>query len=259
MNYTYMICPKCRNKLIEENKLESNAKQICPICGNQLVIALWGEQKIDDTIYKIILNDKPILWDTSIDGLKEGLTRYDFDVDVDELVQKLEFGNGDEILFEGDAIHTYFFMEALDCMIAFYHVIPEFPFQRSIEPDLALCPECGSKTVEKLEEIKDDSDCLRQGWFCECCKEWLTSCNIPKEELGDDIYKLIFSVSELNIQENNIEKEQLINKIKNSQSKKIQEDEIIISDNTSGIFSYLVLLKDIHINYKIEPPFPYAI
>ena len=94
MNYTYMICPKCRNKLIEENKLESNAKQICPICGNQLVIALWGEQKIDDTIYKIILNDKPILWDTSIDGLKEGLTRYDFDVDVDELVQKLEFGNG---------------------------------------------------------------------------------------------------------------------------------------------------------------------
>ena len=51
----------------------------------------------------------------------------------------------------------------------------------------------------------------------------------------------------------------LINKIKNSQSKKIQEDEIIISDNTSGIFSYLVLLKDIHINYKVEPPFPYAI
>lgn len=259
MHYDYMICPKCRNRIVEQNEQEINNKQICPICGNQFVTAFWGEQKIDDTIYKIILKHQPIIWDTSIDSLKKGLEGHDLAIDADTLIQKLESGNEGEVLFEGDAIHAYFFMEALDCMIAFYSVIPKFPFHRSIEPDMALCPLCGSKTVEKLEQIENDKDYLTHGWFCESCQMWLTSCNMPKKELNGCIYKLTLSESELNIQENSIKKEQLINKIKDSRSTKIQEDEITISDNTPGILSYLVLLKEMHIDYKVEPPFPYAI
>lgn len=58
MEYAYVICPKCWDKLIEVEKKEDLSiyeQSRCPNCGTRFGLALLGENKIDNSFYKVII------------------------------------------------------------------------------------------------------------------------------------------------------------------------------------------------------------
>lgn len=57
MEYTYIICPKCMNGLIERKEADAHKAIYCLKCGNKLVPALYGEKRIDQTKYKMTMNE----------------------------------------------------------------------------------------------------------------------------------------------------------------------------------------------------------
>ena len=52
------------------------------------------------------------------------------------------------LFIEGMVLFTFLLMNALTDAGFCYTVTPEFPFESFIYPDIALCPTCGTPTVE---------------------------------------------------------------------------------------------------------------
>lgn len=168
MHYAYVMCPKCRDKFVAvENleALEARDKRRCPTCNNQYVFALLGEQEIDDTIYMITLDNSENFAD--IEQLRKRLNRESFD--SEKIMCNLENGHMDSVIYRGDVLFTFLLMNALTDAGFCYTVTPEFPFESFIYPDIALCPTCGTPTVEKpVPESPQD-----MGFYCEKCNEWV--------------------------------------------------------------------------------------
>lgn len=165
MHYAYVMCPKCKNEFIAvENleELEVHDKRRCPTCNNHYVLALLGEQEIDNTIYTIIFNNRNFY------SIKEQLRkRLDGELfNVEEIMPESEHEIMDSVIYRGDVLHAFLFMNALTDAAISYTITPEFPFEMCIYPDIALCPTCGTPTVEKTESEST-------GFYCEKCNEWV--------------------------------------------------------------------------------------
>lgn len=173
MEYVYMICPKCMSGLIEKKEAaERNIKQ-CVQCGNKLVPALYGKKKIDNTIYKMVMNGEIFAFEDPFPAFRKEVQKGNFDVDT--LVHRLETGGEGSLLYEGDAYHTYLLMLALDRTVIVLNgctVTPKFPFTFAVEPMVALCPACGSETAEKLITDRPDRE-DEIGYYCEKCNQWV--------------------------------------------------------------------------------------
>lgn len=72
MLYTFNLCPKCKDKLIEQDVAKEEDYKViyCPNCGSAMEPALSGEEKAEDTTYKIVLNNVRILHNRSDKCLK---------------------------------------------------------------------------------------------------------------------------------------------------------------------------------------------
>ena len=168
--YAYVMCPKCKDKFLETEKYDFFDERHCPKCGNRFVLALLGEEQIDNTIYKIILDGSPFLDSKIIKYLKESLEKYNFD--VGDVMQKIKNWEDGSVIYEGDALHTYLLMHILGIPELCYIVTPEFPYKRSMAPHIALCPDCGNETIEKKQKRDNTKDYIKKGRFCEHCNKW---------------------------------------------------------------------------------------
>ena len=176
--YAYVMCPKCKDQFLETDKYNFFDERHCPKCGNRYVLALLGEKSIDDTVYKITFDGSPFLDNKVIKYLEEKLEEYHFD--VDDMMQKIKNWEEGNVVYEGDTLHTYLLMDILGIHELCYIVTPEFSYKRSMAPHIALCPDCGSETVEKEEKTDDMKGCFNKGRFCEHCNKW-TVCFLVSE------------------------------------------------------------------------------
>lgn len=222
----------------------------CLKCGSKLVLAYVSDKKADDTVYKIIL---------------EGITKHEQNenqcietimkiggFDRNEALEKIDTENS--IIFEGNLSDTYINMSLLDDIgIVRYTVSPSIPYSRVICYD--ICPECGCETIEKMEEIDGLKNYVKQGMFCEHCNDWVIFCSVNKMNMDDTIYTLVFSVDKINGKEN----EELLTIIENLHDKDVVDDKIVICDKANTIYNILQRIEAIHINYEVDPPFPYEI
>ena len=120
----------------------------------------------------------PFLDNKVIKYLEEKLEEYHFD--VDDMMQKIKNWEEGNVVYEGDTLHTYLLMDILGIHELCYIVTPEFSYKRSMAPHIALCPDCGSETVEKEEKTDDMKGCFNKGRFCKHCNKW-TVCFLVNE------------------------------------------------------------------------------
>ena len=162
--HIYEICPRCMDALIERKQSFKDQDSInyCPKCGHKLEEALLGN-KIDDTAYKIILNDTDRLTDHMNRKnrflkvlMKMGNLTYE------EAMEKCKTKNS--VIFEGDAKDIYLNLDPIRGFTPYIHytVVPEFEYAQFATPFYSICHTCGSDTIDK-----------EGGIFCEKCNEWL--------------------------------------------------------------------------------------
>lgn len=257
MYYGYDICPKCKNKLIERREAQENKTEFakysgndCFVCGEKMVLACVGEKKIDNTIYKITLEEVFNCKENEENYIKTIMKIGNFDV----ATARNKLNAQGSIIFEGDFFNTYKNMELLDDIGSFvYNVTPPFSFTRFVYH--VVCPVCGGKTIEKTEEMQDLKNYVKKGIFCESCNDWVLQCSINKMNIDDTIYNIMISFRGIECKE----KEEVLNIVEDLQNKKVSKDEIIVCDKANIIYEILQKLEAININYKIAPPFPYEI
>ena len=188
--FIYEMCPHCMNKLIERKQPMEDMESVnfCPECGRKLAMACFGEQKADNTVYKIVLNDASVSdYENRRNKFLSALMKmggFNFREAIEKYTMK------DSVIFEGDVSSIYINMAVLDGYTPDIHytVVPRFPMERLIGPFYSICPTCGSDTIHKTVEIDNPPDCIEEGIFCEKCNEWVMHTVVPKE---DDIEMLM--------------------------------------------------------------------
>lgn len=196
MYFGYDICPKCKNMLIERDESNENINAFkeysgrrCLICGSRLVLACVGDEKIDETTYKIIINNEAILdKEELVDILKK------LNISIPTVIHS----DKKSIIFEGTADDVYIKINILDDTKIKYTVEPKFPFTKFIFNKVCLCSKCGSETVQKIQEEKHSKAQIIKGFYCENCNEWIIYNSFSKLQLDDKIYQLVFSLIDIN-------------------------------------------------------------
>lgn len=180
--HIYEMCPRCKDALIERKQSfeERDSVDYCPKCGHKLEWALLGG-KIDDTTYKIILNDTSFTEHNKRIRFLEILKKIG-NLSFSETMEK--YKTKDCLIFEGDVCKTYVNMSLLDDFTPDIHytVVPDFPLERLVNPFVSICPTCGSDTIHKTEDMDVPPNYVNDGFFCEKCNEWVMVAAIPKEE-----------------------------------------------------------------------------
>lgn len=165
MAYIYEMCPHCLDELIERKQPMEDLDSInyCPKCGKKMVWAIGCKQKIDDTIYKIILKDASHLTDhlNKKNKFLEEVMKMG-NITYEEAVEKCKAKNC--LIFEGNTKEVYIKMNILDSFTPQirYKVVPDILFERFCDPFISICPTCGSDVVDR-----------EGGTFCEKCNEWV--------------------------------------------------------------------------------------
>lgn len=104
MKFFYELCPKCKDKLVEQivGDFQEYTASSCPNCGGEMEFVLLGKKRATDTTYKIILNE---INDMGI--WKERCIKIIMEIsnlDEDEVLKKMNTRNS-EIFREIYSIH----------------------------------------------------------------------------------------------------------------------------------------------------------
>lgn len=258
MYYGYDICPKCKDRLMErcqENeKFERYSGEKCDKCGSKLRLALIGEKRVDETIYEITVSPWHI--NNKNKCVQAIMELYNCEYSVAE--KKME--TKETVLFKGDILHVYLTMEWLCELYGIddFDVSPEFPFLRIAYID---CPDCGGDTCYKIAESEKEGYMLT-GYFCENCNSWVANNYTPKINLDETKYKVTFSLQEIDREEDEKIKEQVEEVkelISRCSERKIRQNEIMIRACADEIHMILQDLEALHVDYNIEPRYPYPV
>lgn len=258
MEYAYVICPKCWDKLIEVEKKEDLSiyeQSRCPNCGTRFGLALLGENKIDNSFYKVIIKKKWGLDKKRADIITKDLNKAHFNAEA--VMESINNGTQGTIIYEGDVLHTYLF----ECVfIGFescieFEIVPRFPY-KIFHPEYFLCPKCGAEVISRQEPYDRIKGWFVDGLFCENCNEWTLGLTVIHDDTG---YKLVFSYKKLESIEDNSVKRGIMNRLKSVQEKKIQGDQMIVHSNSEGVIEIVPFLRTAGLTYDIEPPFPHKI
>lgn len=257
MYYGYDICPKCKDRLIVRNECKEHINDfskcsgdICDRCGNKLVLACAGDKEEDDTIYKIVLED---ILNNNEKSKCIGTIMKMLNCDSN-LVKEAIYGQND-FCITGNFLNTYLYMEILDDAGILYNVIPEFPFQRFIYPQVCLCPDCGKETSEKIESADGTEGYLKEGIYCEHCKDWVMYRMVDKREVDRTVYQLEIFWEGIDKET----REKIETNINNLTEKERDKDRLVVYGMAMAIFEVLQKLEKQSIGYKVSPPFPYEI
>lgn len=234
MRYIFDLCPKCKDKLIEQtvDDFQEYSETCCPNCGSRMDGVLSGNKKADDTIYKISLNQTRNMHGRG-DKCLEIIMRIG-NLDESEALEKLN--TQDSVIAEGDLLNTYLNLRCLDEIdyMVDYTVTPNFPYARVFEQ---MCPGCGEKAVYKTEEIDEDE--IKEGFFCEKYNDWIMYDIRNKSWHDKTLYHLTASLKGV---EDNIKKD-ILKMIAALCDKEAIEDKIIVHDLTRNIESLLGMMK----------------
>ena len=162
MLYTLNLCPKCKDKLVEQDieREEDYKTMYCPNCGRELILAFEGEEKVEDAediTYKIVLNE------VIIDEMRDTCVKVLMEIgNIDEKEALEKYNTENSVISEGDLLHTYLslWLLGVSCYYLDYTVIPPLPYKSYYA---FLCPDCGEVATYKEDKF-----------FCENCNEWLT-------------------------------------------------------------------------------------
>lgn len=256
MCYAYDICPRCFDELYIRQQINSKGEfgkrsgSICPKCGVELVLACVGNQKEDNTMYKIFFESMHsyVKREQCIESIM-----IISDCNIETAIHKLN--NRNTLLCEAGFVKTYLYMEMLDDVGISYKVAPSFPYTRYVYAKMFFCPKCGNETSEKNEKADDSHNHVKHGFFCNNCNEWITYCYINELALDDTIYILSLYLDELD----NNNKEEIVKMLKEFSDNKIENGRIIIKNEASVIYEIIQRIESANISYIVEPTFPYEV
>ena len=257
MTFLYEMCPHCMNRLHQRKQPmeDMDSVNLCPQCGNKMVMACFGEEEVDDTVYKIILNDAAVSdYEDRKNRFLSVLMKLG-NISPDEALER--YGTKDCAIFEGNVSNTYVNMHLLDEFTPGIHytVVPTFPFERLIGPFTSLCPVCGSNMVCKKEDIDNSPDYVWDGYYCENCNEWFMKGMVNKLQLDETLYHLTASLKGI---ESKV-REDILRRLDETQDKEVTENKIVVNDLAGNIDDLLRALKTYNIDYEVEPSYPYKI
>ena len=257
MEYAYVICPKCWDKLIEVKKeeLSTYEQKRCSNCGTRFGLALLGDNKIDNSVYKVIIKKKWGMDKKRADIMSKDLNRAHFKAKA--IMESINNGTQGTIIYEGDVLRIYL----LECVFIGFEpwieleIVPRFPY-KIFHPEYFLCPECGAEVISRQEPY----DCIR-GWFldglfCENCNKWTLG---PAAIRDDTNYRLVFPYKKLKSMADNGIKRGIMNRLEKVPDKKIQGEQMIVHTNSERIIEIVQCLRTADFAYDIEPPFPHKI
>ncbi|MDE7476959.1 MAG: hypothetical protein K2M91_03255 [Lachnospiraceae bacterium] len=257
MEYAYVICPKCWNRLIEVEKIEDlnlYEQKKCPDCGTRFGLAIMGERKIDDSTYKIILTSKGE-WEFDDTRARKELEK--FHIDSDAVTRAISAGEQGSVIYEGDTFHTYLCKCALSeygVWITF-DVVPKLPY-KIFRPDYHFCPECGTEVIDRQEPYDSIKGWFLDGFFCKNCNKWTLG---PAAIPDTTVYKLVFPYGKLKSMKDSSIKRGIMNCLQRLPDKKIQGDQILVHTDSERILELVPYLRLINFAYEISPPFPHKI
>lgn len=258
MEYAYVICPKCWDKLIKVDNIDnidSYEQKRCSKCQTRFGLALLGEKEIDNSIYKITLRYKTALDEERVANMRKAIQKLKLDADA--ILNSIHVGQQGSIIYEGDIIHTYLFKKAFtgsELWIGF-DIIPEFPYE-IYEPDLSICPECGGEVVGRTEPYDDIKGWFLDGLFCEHCNKWTLG---PTAKRDTTVYKLMFPYKKIKSMLDSSIKRGIMNRLKKVPNKRIQEEKMIVYTNSERTIEIVQCLQSVGLTYDIEPSFPHKI
>lgn len=254
--YVYEICPYCMDQLYERKQpIDDVVVNYCPRCGSKMECACLGEQRIDDTIYKIILNDVsiPNLGDKKNKFIKTLMRVGGFDLEEAQGIYRTE----NTLIFEGNVSETYVNMNLLEDFVPDIHytVIPQFPFESLLNPFISICPICGNDTVSRTEEVNNRPDDVKSGIYCETCNDWIMFTICSKSQIDDTKYCVEVSLEGINSEV----KKKVMHILDSLCNKKLKGNSIIVLDRAQNIEDLLSILEAYSISYAINPPYPHKI
>ena len=257
MMFIYEMCPHCKDQLYERKQPteDMDSANFCPGCGKKMVMACYGEQKIDNTVYKIILNDASV---SDYNDKKNSfllLLMKIGNISQDTALER--YKTKDCVIFEGNISATYVNMHMLDAFTPGIHytVIPSFPLERLMEPFISLCPVCGSEIIHKTEETDTPPDCVKDGMFCGKCNDWTMYTILNKSQIDETLYHLKVSLKGVN---DKIRME-ILGMADELQDKEVMEEQITVRDLAKNIENLLGIMKTYGIEYEINPSYPHKI
>lgn len=261
--YVYEICPYCMDQLYERKQpIDDDVTNCCPKCGSRMECACLGEHKIDDTIYKIILNSVaiPNSGDKKNKFIEILMRIGKFNLEEAQRIYRTE----NTIIFEGNVSETYVNINLLEDFAPDIHytVIPPFALESLLNPFLSICPICGNRTVTRTEDINNCSENIKSGIYCETCQDWIMFDICSKAEVDDTKYYVEVSLEEMDSEViNKIMHiyDGLCNTFDSSGNKRLEEKRIIVRDRAQNIEELLSALEDYNIPYEINPPYPHKI
>ena len=258
MEYAYVICPKCWDRLVEVEKKEDlnlYEQRRCANCGTQFGLALLGERKMDNSTYKVVIKNKWGLDERRVTTMRKDLKRAHFDADA--VMEYINAGKQGSIIYEGDALHIYLFncvFSGFESWIEF-DIVPKLPY-KIFHPEYFLCPECGEEVISRKEPYDNIKGWFLDGLFCENCNKWTLG---PTAIRDDTVYKLVFSSKKLRRMEDCSVKRGIMNRLEMLPDKKIQGEQMIVHTNSVRIIELVSYLRTMDFAYEIEPPFPHKI
>lgn len=254
MEYDYLICPKCWDKLIEV-KEEEDWQRKCSKCGTRFGFALHGKKIDDSTYHSIILEYREKLDDMRISSIRNKLKNVH--LDADNLLRAISDGKQGDIIYEGDSFHTYLFAKVFSGYEPWieFEIVPKFPYEIG-EPDIFFCPECGEEADNRTEPFDDIKGWFIDGLFCRHCNKWILG---PIAKRDTTVYKLVFPYKKIKSMSDSSIKRGIMNRLKKVPDKKIQGDQMIVHTNSERIIEIVQCLLTVDFAYDIEPPFPHKI
>ncbi len=261
--YVYEICPYCMDQLYERKQpIDDAVINCCPKCGSKMEYACLGEYKIDDTIYKIILNNVAIP--------NSGDKKNKF---IETLMRVGKFNREEAqkicrtkntLIFEGNVSETYVNINLLEDFVPDIHytVNPPFALESLLNPFVSICPICGNRTVTRTEDVNNRSEDIKSGIYCETCKDWIMFDICSKAEVDDTKYYVEVPLE--GIDSEVMKKimhtfDGLCNIFDSACNKRLEEKRIIVQDRAQNIEDLLCTLEYYKIPYKIDPPYPHKI
>lgn len=258
MEYAYVICPKCWDRLVEIEKKEDlniYEQKRCLNCGSRFGLALLGERKIDNAIYKVIIKNKWGLDEKRVAIIRKDLKRAHFDADA--IIKAITAGKKGNTIYKGDAMHIYLFecvFSGFESWIEF-NIVPKFPY-KIFHPEYFLCPECGAEVISRTEPYDSIKGWFIDGLYCNNCNKWTLG---PTVICDNTIYTLKFSSNKLKRMEDCSLKRGIMKQLNKIPNKKIQGDQMSVYINSEKILEIVPYLRSMDFAYEIEPPFPHRI
>lgn len=250
MYYGYDLCKNCKNSLIKRDYTKNKSNEfnkfgnICPNCGEKMILSCVSQEELKSS-YKILLSQSSYK-----ECLQNSIVmKY---MNENSIMFEKEKMDSETVVFDGNPVQIYNFMDILSANQIAYSVLPEFPIRIAYYD---ICSTCGRPLVSKEMDAESLKDYVYTGKYCEICKEWELFTCISKLRNDKTIYKIILDIDV--IWDNKLLK--IMQGLIGRENINCKKGDILIEDAALNIRSCGERLKAANIIFHIIPEFKYEI